>query len=181
MSCTGWPPHTHWIISLVRLPSYWWSGLETPRIVLSWYHHSNTGPMLVNLFLPLEKVENICTDALYWREQKFGHHLPAPHHPHTHTELPEIDTEQGPVVFLGTKPFCVPHFFDYRKQPSFSLHHLPWVPMGRSKQVLIREGRGCETREKQSRAALGQGPVSPSTIHTTISLSYFADTETPSR
>ena len=27
---------------------------------------------------------------------------------------------------------------------------------------LIREGRGCETREKQLRAALGQGPASPS-------------------
>lgn len=23
---------------------------------------------------------------------------------------------------LGAKTFCVPHFFDYRKQPSFSLH-----------------------------------------------------------
>ena len=27
----------------------------------------------------------------------------------------EIDTEQGSVGFLGTKPFCVPHFFDHRK------------------------------------------------------------------
>ena len=23
---------------------------------------------------------------------------------------------------------CVPHFLDYKKQPSFSLHDLPWVP-----------------------------------------------------
>ena len=92
-----------------------------------------------------------------------------------------IDTAQGPVGLLGTKTFCVPHFFDYRKQPSFSLHDLPWVPIGRFKQLLIREGRGRETREKQSRAALGQGPVSPLTIHTTISLSCFADVETPSR
>ena len=35
------------------------------------------------------------------------------------------DTEQGPVGLLGTKSFCVPRFFDYRKQPSFSLHDLP--------------------------------------------------------
>ena len=77
--------------------------------------------------------------------------------------------KQGPVGLLGTRPFCVPHFFDYRKQASFSLHDLPWVPylpiwMGRFKQLLIREGRWWETREKytQSRAALGQVPVSPS-------------------
>ena len=37
--------------------------------------------------------------------------------------------------------------------------------MGRSKQLLIREGRGGETREKQSRAVLGQGPISPSSLH----------------
>ena len=38
----------------------------------------------------------------------------------------------------------------------------PGVPMGRLKQLLIREGRGFETREKQLRAALGQDSVSPS-------------------
>ena len=46
----------------------------------------------------------------------------------------------------------------------------------------VRAGRESETREEQSRAALRQGPISPSMdIHTTISLSCFADTETPSR
>ena len=34
---------------------------------------------------------------------------------------------------------------------------------GRFKLLFIREGRELETKEKQSRAALGQGPVSPST------------------
>ena len=34
--------------------------------------------------------------------------------------------------------------------------------MSRFKQFLIREGREWETRDKQSRAAFGQGPVSPS-------------------
>ena len=64
--------------------------------------------------------------------------------------------EQGPVGLLGTKAFCVPHFLDYRKQPSFSLHDLPRVPMGRFKQLLIREGKGCETREKQTvKSSLG--------------------------
>ena len=67
------------------------------------------------------------------------------------------DTEQGPMGLQGTKTFCVPHFFEYRKQPSFSLHDLPWVPVGRFKQLLIRQRRGCKTREKQTRAALGQG------------------------
>ena len=33
---------------------------------------------------------------------------------------------------------------------------------GRFRLLFIREGRGLETKEKQSRAALGQGPVSPS-------------------
>ena len=71
------------------------------------------------------------------------------------------DTMRGPVGLLGTKTFCVPHFSDYGKQPSFSLHDLPWVPVGRVKQLLTREGRGCKTREKQSRPALEQGPVAP--------------------
>ena len=65
-------------------------------------------------------------------------------------DLTGPDTEQGPVVLLGTTPFCVPHFFDYRKQSSFSFHDLPWVLTGRFKQMLIKEGRGGETREKQT-------------------------------
>ena len=63
----------------------------------------------------------------------------------------------------GTKAFCVPHPFDYRKQPSFSLHDLPWVPTGRFKQLLMREGMGCEIREKQTvKRSLGQNPGSSS-------------------
>ena len=52
---------------------------------------------------------------------------------------------------------------------------------GRFKLLLIREGRRLETKEKQSRSALGQGPVSPSmdTYHNIFEL--LADTETPSR
>ena len=44
-----------------------------------------------------------------------------------------------------------------------SLHDLPWVTKGRSKQLLIREERDVETKEEQSRnnsEALGQGPGS---------------------
>ena len=60
------------------------------------------------------------------------------------------DTKQGPRGLLGTKPFFVPHFFDYRKQPSFSLHGLPWVPMCRFKQLLIREGKDERQGEANS-------------------------------
>ena len=69
----------------------------------------------------------------------------------------------GPCGAPGQKAFLCSHFFDYRRQTSFSLHDLSWVSRGRFKQLLIREGRGCKTREKQSRAPLGLGPVSPST------------------
>ena len=48
--------------------------------------------------------------------------------------------------------------------------------MGRFKQLLIMEGRVCETKEKQLRAVLGQGPIPHQQIHTAIYLSYFADT-----
>ena len=70
-------------------------------------------------------------------------------------DLTGPDTEPGPVGLLGTTPLCVPHFFDYRKQSSFSFHDFLWVLTGRFKQLLIKEGRGGETREKQSRAVLG--------------------------
>ena len=57
--------------------------------------------------------------------------------------------------------------------------------MGRFKQLLIREGRGCETREKQSRETIvqpwGKVLVPHQGIHTTISLSCCAVTETPTR
>ena len=38
--------------------------------------------------------------------------------------LSECDTMQGSMGLLGTRPFCVLHFFDYRKQPSLRLHDL---------------------------------------------------------
>ena len=53
------------------------------------------------------------------------------------------DTLQGPVGLLGIGPFCVPLFFDYKKQPPFCLRDLPRVPIGRFKQLLIREERVC--------------------------------------
>ena len=93
----------------------------------------------------------------------------------------ESDNMQGMMGLLVTRLFSVPHFFDYRKQPSFSLHDLSWVPMDRLKQLLIRERRECETRKKQSRAAMGQCPASPSKDAQNTILSSFADTETPSR
>ena len=53
---------------------------------------------------------------------------------------------QDPVGFLGTKTFLYPPFLGYRKQTLFSLHDLPWVPMVRFKQLLIREGRACRDK-----------------------------------
>ena len=58
----------------------------------------------------------------------------------------DLNAMQGSVGLLDTKPFHIPHFFDYRKQPN-----LPCVPMGRFK-------RGCEIRKKESRADLGGFP-----------------------
>ena len=83
----------------------------------------------------------------------------------------------------------VPHFFDYREQPSFSLQDLSWVPKGRFKQLWIRDWRRWETKEKQSRVktksqqkesrprrnsqALGQGPVSHQWKHTRVIVELF--------
>ena len=93
----------------------------------------------------------------------------------------EGDTAQGPVELVGTKTYLSPHFLYYRKQLSVRLHDLPWIPKGRFKQLLIREGSGCETREKQSREVLGQGPVSLSTDKHRNIFELFTGTETPSR
>ena len=56
----------------------------------------------------------------------------------------------------------------------------------RQVQTVANQGKGedAETREGRSRnngAALGAGPSSPSQDHKTISLSCFADTETPTK
>ena len=72
------------------------------------------------------------------------------------------DIKQSPVELLGTKTFCYPHYFNYRKQPSFSLHDFPLVSISRFKELLIREGKELKIRRnKKSRAALGQGPFPP--------------------
>ena len=89
-----------------------------------------------------------------------------------------------PWGFLDTKPFCAPHFFDYSKQPSLSLHDLPRVPVSRFKQLLIWDGRGwMQDQGKTNSQEQPWGIVlfPHQRIHTAISLSYFADTETPSR
>ena len=43
---------------------------------------------------------------------------------------------QGPVEHLDTEPFWVPHFFDYGKQLSFSLHDLALVCSGQIQAVV---------------------------------------------
>ena len=50
-------------------------------------------------------------------------------------------------------------------------------PMGRCKQLLNRKERWSETRKKQTRAAFGEGPVSPSRdTHNTISELFWPQT-----
>ena len=93
--------------------------------------------------------------------------------------------QAGPCGTPGHKAFLCPPFYDYRKQPLFSFHDLPWVPVGRFKQLLVRERKRCETREKQNikrnSAALGQGPSSLSMdTHNNI-FECFTDIENASR
>ena len=85
----------------------------------------------------------------------------------------------GPCRASRQKPFCVPHFFDYRKQPSFSLHELLWLPLGGLKQL---EGRNGGPRRNNSQEQSWSKVLFPQQkIHTIVSSSYFADTETLSR
>ena len=56
--------------------------------------------------------------------------------------------------------------------------------MGRFKQVLIRGGRGTQRQGRNSQETVMQPcnrVLFPHRTHTAISLSYFADTEIPSR
>ena len=71
----------------------------------------------------------------------------------------------------GIKTFLCPLFHVCRKQTSFKPPDLPWVPMGRFKQLLIKEGRGWGNLQstRNNSAALGQSPGSPSRdIHNNI-------------
>ena len=82
----------------------------------------------------------------------------------------------GPCGGLLGTGLCVQCFFDYRKQPSFRSPDLSWVPMGRFKQLLIREGTGGDARpgrNKTVKSSLGQGPISPSVdTHNIFELFY---------
>ena len=83
------------------------------------------------------------------------------------------------------RPFCVPHFLIIGNRLHSASMTFPEFQWGRFKQMLIREGRGCRdkggTVRRTNSAALGQGPGSPSRDTQTISLSCFADTESPTR
>ena len=70
--------------------------------------------------------------------------------------------QAGPCGAPGHKAFLCPPFL-WLEEIAFI--QPPWPSLSsnsRFKQLLTREGRGCQTREKRSRAALGQGPGSPS-------------------
>ena len=91
------------------------------------------------------------------------------------------ETEQDLVGILEAKAFLCTLFPDYRKQASFSLHDLPWAPRIRFKQLLIREGKGGGDKGETVVQPWDRGLASPQWIHRTVSLSCFADTETPFR
>ena len=59
---------------------------------------------------------------------------------------------QGPVGLLGTEPFCFPNFFDYRKQPSFSLHDLCAVRL-----VSLSHPTFCDPMDCSHQAPLSMG------------------------
>ena len=74
---------------------------------------------------------------------------------------------QGPMGLLGTT-FYVPHFFDYWKQPSFSLYDLPSVPMGRFMQLFIREGRDVRPGRNSQEQPLDKDVPPSMDIHNNI-------------
>ena len=72
------------------------------------------------------------------------------------------------------------YFFDHMKQPSFSLHDFPQVPVGRFKHLLIKGGDMRPGRNSKEQP-WGEDLFPHQQINTTMSSSCFADTETPCR
>ena len=66
------------------------------------------------------------------------------------------------------------------KQPSFSLHDFPQVPVGRFKHLLIKGGDMRPGRNSKEQP-WGEDLFPHQQINTTMSSSCFADTETPCR
>ena len=64
--------------------------------------------------------------------------------------------KQGPVGLLGTRPFCVPHFFDLGNSFHSASMNFPHFQLADSSSW--REGMGDQGNK---RAVLEQGPVSP--------------------
>ena len=88
-------------------------------------------------------------------------------------ERSEYGTSRALWGSWAQKPFFGSHFLITENGLYFGLHDLPWVAASRFKQLLIREGRGYRdkggTIKRNSSAALGQGPGSPSRdIHNSI-------------
>ena len=86
----------------------------------------------------------------------------------------------GPYGAPGHNFLC-PSFLWLQEQPSFQPL---WPPLSSNAQIhaVVNQGReGCEARKKESRAALDKVLFPYQWIHTTISLSYFADVEAASR
>ena len=98
-----------------------------------------------------------------------------------------IYTKQDPVGLLGTKAFLCPHFLITGSRLHSASMTFPEFQWGRFKQLLIREWRGCGDKGekvKKKKCSLGAGswfPLKRYIEYITVSLSCFADTETPTR
>ena len=95
-----------------------------------------------------------------------------------------FDTTQYPVGLLGIKPFCVPPLLLLQEicfiQPLWpSLSSKGQIPtiVNQGRKVIWRQGRNSQETTAQPQ---GRVLVPHQGIHTT-SLSWFADTETPTR
>lgn len=91
--------------------------------------------------------------------------------------------QAGPCGAPGNRSLSEPPISSLRKWASFSLQDLP--ESHREVQTDANQGReGPETREEQQekqQRSLGAGADPPQGIHSTGSLSCFADTESPTK
>ena len=67
----------------------------------------------------------------------------------TEEGLVPCDSRQGPMRLPGRRAFPCPHL-SLTGNRFHSFYDLPEIPNSRSKQLLVREGRGRETREELS-------------------------------
>ena len=95
------------------------------------------------------------------------------------------ETKQNPVGLQGTKDFLCPPFLWLQ---GIGFIQLPWPSLSSKGQVQTDANQGKEGMQRQGRGSQetivqswGRVLVPPQGIHILISLSCFAETETPTR